>query len=92
MTCLLSHSKTQQCARESHSTRVAWPAAADEAERQYEVPVKMKTNMFYKTCFIFLLNWIFTIDFERGRIVATIAIHRDFNWKKIGYSVIKKGK
>ena len=35
---------------------------------------------------------IFTIDFERGRIVATIAIHRDFNWKKIGYSVIKKGK
>ena len=25
---------------------------------------------------------IFTIDFERGRIVATIAIHRDFNWKK----------
>ena len=35
---------------------------------------------------------IFTIDFERGRIVATIAIHRDFNWKKIGYSVIKNGK
>ena len=35
---------------------------------------------------------IFTIDFERGRIVATIAIHRDFNWKKIGYSVIKKSK
>jgi hypothetical protein len=35
---------------------------------------------------------IFTIDFERGRIVATMAIHRDFNWKKIGYSVIKKGK
>jgi CubicO group peptidase (beta-lactamase class C family) len=35
---------------------------------------------------------IFTIDFERGRIVATIAIHRDFNWKKMGYSVIKKGK
>ncbi len=35
---------------------------------------------------------IFTIDFERGRIIATIAIHRDFNWKKIGYSVIKKGK
>ena len=33
---------------------------------------------------------IFTIDFERGRIVATIAIHRDFNWKKMGYSVIKK--
>ena len=35
---------------------------------------------------------IFTIDFERGRVVATIAIHRDFNWKKMGYSVIKKGK
>ena len=35
---------------------------------------------------------IFTIDFERARIVATIAIHRDFNWKKMGYSVIKKGK
>ena len=35
---------------------------------------------------------IFTIDFERGRIVATMAIHRDFNWKKMGYSVIKKGK
>ena len=35
---------------------------------------------------------IFTIDFERGRIVATIAIHRDFNWKKIAHSVIKKGK
>ena len=35
---------------------------------------------------------IFTIDFERARIVATIAIHRDFNWKKIGYSAIKKGK
>jgi hypothetical protein len=34
----------------------------------------------------------FTIDFERGRIVATIAIHRDFNWMKMGYSVIKKGK
>lgn len=35
---------------------------------------------------------IFTIDFERGRIVATMAIHRDFNWKKMGYAVIKKGK
>tara|TARA_B100000427_G_scaffold55879_1_gene43544 strand:- start:227 stop:547 length:321 start_codon:yes stop_codon:yes gene_type:complete len=35
---------------------------------------------------------IFAIDFERGRIVATIAIHRDFNEKKIIYSVIKKGK
>ena len=34
----------------------------------------------------------FTIDFDRGRIVATLAIHRDFNWKKIAHSVIKKGK
>jgi hypothetical protein len=33
-----------------------------------------------------------TIDFDRERIVATMAIHRDFNWKKIAYSVIKKGK
>jgi len=32
------------------------------------------------------------IDFDRGRIVATLAIHRDFNWKKIAHSVIKKGK
>ena len=34
----------------------------------------------------------FTIDFDKGRIVATLAIHRDFNWKKIAHSVIKKGK
>ena len=34
----------------------------------------------------------YTIDFDRGRIVATMAIHRDFNWKKIAHSVIKKGK
>jgi hypothetical protein len=34
----------------------------------------------------------FTIDFDRGRIVATMAVHRNFNWKKIAHSVIKKGK
>ena len=34
----------------------------------------------------------FTIDFDKGRIVATLAIHRDFNWMKIAHSVIKKGK
>ncbi len=34
----------------------------------------------------------YTIDFDKGRIVATMAIHRDFNWKKIAHSVIKKGK
>ena len=41
-----------------------------------------------------------TIDFERGRIVATQAIHDNmefpksgsFNWKKIVYQVIKNGK
>ena len=33
-----------------------------------------------------------TIDFDTGRIVTTMAIHRDFNWKKIAHSVIKKGK
>ena len=33
-----------------------------------------------------------TIDFDRGRIVTTLAIHRDFNWMKIAHSVIKKGK
>ena len=33
-----------------------------------------------------------TIDFVRGRIVTTMAIHRDFNWMKIAHSVIKKGK
>jgi len=33
-----------------------------------------------------------TIDFDTGRIVTTIAIHRDFNWMKIAHSVIKKGK
>ena len=34
----------------------------------------------------------FTIDFDKGRIVATLAVHRDFNWMKIAHSVIKKGK
>jgi len=33
-----------------------------------------------------------TIDFDRKRIVTTMAVHRDFKWKKIAYSVIKKGK
>jgi len=33
-----------------------------------------------------------TIDFDRGRIVTTMAVHRNFNWKKIAHSVIKKGK
>ena len=32
------------------------------------------------------------IDFDKGRIVTTMAIHRDFNWMKIAHSVIKKGK
>ena len=32
------------------------------------------------------------IDFDKGRIVTTMAIHRDFNWMKISHSVIKKGK
>ena len=33
-----------------------------------------------------------TIDFDRKRIVTTLAIHRNFNWMKIAHSVIKKGK
>ncbi len=33
-----------------------------------------------------------TIDFDRGRIVATNAMHTNYNWKKIAHSVIKKGK
>ena len=33
-----------------------------------------------------------TIDFDKGRIVTTMAIHRDFNWMKIAHSVIKKGE
>ena len=32
------------------------------------------------------------IDFDTGRIVTTMAIHRDFNWMKIAHSVIKKSK
>ncbi|MDB3877275.1 hypothetical protein N9316_04805, partial [Candidatus Pelagibacter ubique] len=33
-----------------------------------------------------------TIDFDRKRIVTTMAVHRDFNWMKIAHSAIKKGK
>ena len=33
-----------------------------------------------------------TIDFDKKRIVTTMAVHRNFKWKKIAYSVIKKGK
>ena len=33
-----------------------------------------------------------TIDFDRKRIVTTMAVHRDFKWKKIAHSIIKKGK
>ena len=32
------------------------------------------------------------IDFERGRIVAIVAIHDNYDWKKIVYQPIKKGK
>ena len=32
------------------------------------------------------------IDFDTGRIVTTLAVHRNFNWMKIAHSVIKKGK
>ena len=32
------------------------------------------------------------IDFDKGRIVTTLAVHRNFNWMKIAHSVIKKGK
>ena len=32
------------------------------------------------------------IDFEKGRIVATMAVHLNYNWKKIVYDPIKKGK
>ena len=32
------------------------------------------------------------IDFDTGRIVTTLAVHRDFNWMKIAHSIIKKGK
>ena len=32
------------------------------------------------------------IDFERGRIVVILAIHNNYNWKKIAYQPIKKGK
>ncbi len=29
--------------------------------------------------------------FEKGRIVATMAVHLNYNWKKIVYDPIKKG-
>ena len=32
------------------------------------------------------------IDFDRSRIVVLNSIHENYNWKKIAYSVIKKGK
>ena len=32
------------------------------------------------------------IDFERSRIVVTNAIHENFNYPKIVYGPIKKGK
>ena len=32
------------------------------------------------------------IDFERSRIVVTNALHENFNYKKIVYDPIKKGK
>ena len=32
------------------------------------------------------------IDFEKSRIVATNALREDFNYKKIVYGLIKKGK
>ncbi len=32
------------------------------------------------------------IDFERSRIVVTNALYEDFNYKKIVYDPIKKGK
>jgi len=32
------------------------------------------------------------IDFDKSRIIVFHSIHENFNWKKIAYSVIKKGK
>ena len=32
------------------------------------------------------------IDFDRSRILVFHSMHENFNWKKIAYSVIKKGK
>jgi len=37
-------------------------------------------------------NDYFSLDFDRKRIVTTMAVHRDFNWMKIAHSAIKKGK
>ena len=33
-----------------------------------------------------------SIDFEKSRIVVTNALHENFNYKKIVYDPIKKGK
>ena len=32
------------------------------------------------------------IDFERSRIIVTNSVYENFNYKKIVYSIIKKGK
>ena len=32
------------------------------------------------------------IDFDKGRINVINSIHKNYNWKKIAHSVIKKGK
>ena len=32
------------------------------------------------------------IDFDKGRIVSTMSIDLNYNWKKIVYDPIKKGK
>ena len=32
------------------------------------------------------------IDFDRSRILVIHSMHGNYNWKKIAYSVIKKGK
>ena len=31
------------------------------------------------------------IDFDRSRIIVIHSIHQNYNWRKIAYSVIKKG-
>ncbi|MDP6030822.1 MAG: hypothetical protein QF358_13030, partial [Arenicellales bacterium] len=48
--------------------------------------------IFLLTLFKILSASAKTIDFDKKRIVTTMAVHRDFNWKKIAHSVIKKGK
>ena len=32
------------------------------------------------------------IDFDRSRILVINSMHGNYNWKKIAYSVIKKGE